>query len=281
MAEIKTLLHYTKSGMKLLKRPSALFEETESLLMISHMRSYSTLIGHILGNHPRVFGHRERHRSYTTSKDLAAFRYHMFLESGKAGKGYAFDKLLHNHCEVSDEVLQNAKVKLFAVLRKPEATMKSVLNLGRLKGETTGFGDEGWVRDYYCGRLLRICEDVERAPLGVRYFDADEMRNNTAAILRGFERWLDLDGGLSEEYELFEDTGAQGGRGDWAGQIRTGKVVQAKKDRYKGISLKPANLEAAEKTYRACRARLLARCTPLAEEQSEVTTQRQVEGMVS
>lgn len=184
-------------------------------------------------------------------------RYHMFLESGKAGSGYAFDKLLHNHCRISDEVLADSRVKFFAVLREPEPTMKSILNMGRLKGETTGFGDEGWVRDYYCARLRQIVAEMEKVPGGVRYLDAEDVRRNTAAVLRGFEHWLGLSGTLSEEYQLFDDSGKPGGRGDWAGEIKSGRVVHSKKDRYNGILLTPSNLEAATATYHECRARLL------------------------
>ncbi|HEX7971345.1 MAG TPA: hypothetical protein VF501_03895 [Thiobacillus sp.] len=67
------------------------------IFLLSHMRAYTSLAGHILGSHPQINGYYEMHLSY---EDAAALDRQ--LETYKQGEvlkensRYLFDKLLHN-----------------------------------------------------------------------------------------------------------------------------------------------------------------------------------------
>lgn len=224
--------------------------------MLSHMRSYSSLLGHILGSHPEIIGHRERHRSYENALQLQLFRYHMFVDNRRAGKGYVFDKLLHNHCRISDAIMRRSDLRLFVVLRRPEPTLKSVLHMGKKKGETTGFGDPEWVGTYYRERLERIVADVRRSPRPVGFLFAEDVVERTEEVLATLGEWLGLSTPLRSDYQIFFDTGSRS-RGDWSDRIRQGKVLPPDEDRYKGIRIPPAILREAETAYEKCREALL------------------------
>lgn len=235
--------------------------------MLSHMRSYSSLLGHILGSHPEIIGHRERHRSYENARQLLLFRYHMFVDNRRAGKGFVFDKLLHNHCRISDPILQRPDLRLFVVLRRPEPTMKSILHMGRKKGENSGFGDPKWVSQYYCERLRQIVDEVRRSPRPVGFLFAEDVVERTDEVLEAMRKWLGLSAPLQRDYQIFFDTGSRS-RGDWSDRIRKGTVLPPDKNRYSDIVLPPLLLEQAQATYEACRRSLLG------QEASEAGEQR-------
>ncbi|QQZ27263.1 hypothetical protein HMY34_16720 [Thiothrix subterranea] len=41
------------------------------IFLLSHMRAYSSLLGHIIGSQPRINGYYEMHQSYLSDADLA------------------------------------------------------------------------------------------------------------------------------------------------------------------------------------------------------------------
>ena len=67
------------------------------IFLLSHMRAYSSTLGHIIGSHPRINGYYEMHQSYLSDADLAQqiadYSQHDNL---KPDSHYQFDKLLHN-----------------------------------------------------------------------------------------------------------------------------------------------------------------------------------------
>ena len=64
-----------------------------ALLVLSHMRSYSTLLAHLLHEHPKISGWEEQHRSYRTTSDLESL---IAGQCNLPGVTVACDNLLHN-----------------------------------------------------------------------------------------------------------------------------------------------------------------------------------------
>ena len=84
------------------------------------MRSYSTLLGHLIGSHPQVTGYAEQHRSYRSFVDLTELRYGIWKLSDYEVKGdYLFDKILHNKHIISDDVLERRDVLPIYGIREP------------------------------------------------------------------------------------------------------------------------------------------------------------------
>jgi hypothetical protein len=89
------------------------------IFLLSHMRAYTSLAGHILGSHPRINGYYEMHISY---EDAAALdrQLAVFLEGDalKPGSRYLFDKLLHNNYTLKPERL-GTDLKILISLAQP------------------------------------------------------------------------------------------------------------------------------------------------------------------
>jgi hypothetical protein len=51
-------------------RVASLLAPRKSLFVLGHMRSYSSLLCHILGSHPQIDGYCETHIKYRTRFDL-------------------------------------------------------------------------------------------------------------------------------------------------------------------------------------------------------------------
>src|SRR5574340_1155650 len=104
------------------------------IFLLSHMRAYTSLAGHILGSHPQINGYYEMHLSY---EDATALRRQMevYLQGDalKANSRYLFDKLLHNDYVLRPEQLGLADVRILVSLAGPEHTIRSIVHLFRQK----------------------------------------------------------------------------------------------------------------------------------------------------
>jgi hypothetical protein len=76
---------------------SAVSDPYARIFLLSHMRAFTSLAGHILGSHPQINGYYEMHISYEDAsaldRQLEMFRQDDVL---KRDSRYLFDKLLHN-----------------------------------------------------------------------------------------------------------------------------------------------------------------------------------------
>jgi hypothetical protein len=246
----------------------SLFKLHRYLFVLSHARSYSTLLCHILGSHGQISGYIESGRPYETAVDL----YRLNANSCESGNyrndcKYVVDKLLYNELTVSDQILGLSRVTPIFVVREPEP---SIVSLTRMRVREHEQGLQNWPEGtdraaaaasaarYYIGRLemlQSLCERLES--LGGRgiLLHARSLLDDTAGTLRFLERALKLDGPLGEEYQVFERTGKPG-HGDTSTMIRTGYVVRDHpKQEEIGI---PADLLArAMDTYMKCMNSLL------------------------
>lgn len=71
------------------------------------MRSYSTLLSHVLGSNKNIDGYSELHYSYLNKLEglKAKIQIMYTLGSGLSGN-YILDKLLHNENQISESFLQ-------------------------------------------------------------------------------------------------------------------------------------------------------------------------------
>src|SRR6185436_15808518 len=72
------------------------------LFVVSHMRSYSSLLCHILGSHPAISGYSEAHQSYFGRNDLDRLARTVREHTEEAAlKPYVLDKVLHDNTEIA------------------------------------------------------------------------------------------------------------------------------------------------------------------------------------
>ncbi len=231
------------------RHPSILLRNYRPVLLLSHMRANTSLLGHILGSNPEVEGYYEMHIGYHSRKSLLRQRLLHFAEHRpKKGARYLFDKVLHDHA-VDLELFRKGKV-MFA-LRSPERTIPSIISLYRKVDPQHEFATEAGAVDYYVSRLACINQLAHNSPVDFLYLDAEALRFATITTLDTLTAFLHLKQPLSERYRTMPLTGRKR-TGDSSEAIGLGKVTQLQRS-YDDIVV-PEWLQArARRAYRETR----------------------------
>lgn len=232
--------------------------QTTRIFLLSHMRAYTSLLGHILGSHPEIDGYYEMHRSYAFSADLERqLRTYAERERPKSGSRYLFDKLLHNDYTLNLALPELGDAKILLALRQPEPTLKSILGLFTKKDADDLYASPVGATTYYVERLQALAAFGQQHPQRYVYFDAERVCADTRCLLDDLGHWLQLESPLTKDYQLFSQTGVAG-TGDSSPAIATGRVIHPAEDHHPAIALDPALLHQAEQAYQTCRQQLVA-----------------------
>lgn len=227
------------------------------IFLLSHMRAYTSLLGHILGSHPQINGYYELHQSYESMQDLArqeqAYTRHDTL---KPGSRYLFDKLLHNGYTLNLQLPELHDAHILLALRQPEPTIKSILHLFANKNSDALYAYPAEATQYYIRRLESLAAFARQHPQRYDYFDAERIRTDTDNLLATLGRWLQLATPLSANYQQFSKTGVAGA-GDTSPVINSGKVM-GNASEYPDIVLEASLLAQAQQAYQACRTQLIS-----------------------
>jgi hypothetical protein len=226
------------------------------IFLLSHMRAFTSLAGHILGSHPQITGYYEMHLSYEDAQAPARQLALLAVTDGlKPGSRYVFDKLLHDDCRLLPERLGVADTKILVSLREPGQTIRSIVSLFRKKGPGEPYAAPAAAARYYVERLGTLAAFCEARPGGYWYYDAQTLTGAPDRLLPALTRWLALDAPLDERYETFSRTGLARS-GDSSSAIRSGRISPAPSD-YADVALPPELLDDARTVYRDCRRRIL------------------------
>ncbi len=222
------------------------------IFLLSHMRAYTSLVGHILGSHPDINGYYEMHLSYAGTDDLdRQLREYRQSEPLKPNSVYLFDKLLHNDYRLETSILSPAKDSLLMSVRNPEQSLKSIVHLFRSKQAFEPYADPAAACDYYVLRLESLAAFSRDNPGQYDYYDAGLIKTDSARLLQVLTRWCRLRSALSDQYRTFALTG-KARAGDSSGFINTGKI-EAAENRYPGVKLEKRLIQRAEQAYNAGR----------------------------
>jgi hypothetical protein len=232
-------------------------EHYSRIFLLSHMRAFTSLAGHILGSHPRINGYFEMHISYDDASDLEkqldVFRQY---ETLKRNSHYLFDKLLHNDYGLNPGQLDLAGIKILVSLLEPEHTIKSTVDLFDKKGSGDPYASPVGAAVYYISRLRMLADFCQSAGLPYYYYDAELFKAAPETLLGKLTDWLELDSPLSGRYQLFSQTG-KAGKGDSSRFIYSGKIEETKVD-YSHISIPEDALSRAHEVYLDCRSGIVA-----------------------
>jgi hypothetical protein len=231
------------------------------LFVISHMRSFSSLLCHILGSHPEISGYGEAQISYFGRNDLDRLARAVREQNDKPEFGrFVLDKILHNARAIAPGVLARPDVHCVFLLRNAADTMASILNMARSQGHTGLLSDPRQVTEYYVLRVQQMQQYATQTGRAI-FVDADRLIADTDAVLGALSRSLSLATALSPEYQTFKMTGKRG-HGDPSPNILTRNVVRSAEERhrdYVSIPIPDDCLARGEAAYAACRD-ALARC---------------------
>lgn len=215
------------------------------VFVLAHMRSGSTLLSHILANHPEFAGAAESHVTYKTPADLPnlAIVTCQRLRKLKLSATYVVDQINHDEY-LTDETLSSPLIhKCVILIRPPEATLQSMISL---------FGcEEKIALDFYIDRLEALAKYGlilrERALL-VEYGDLVDRTEETLATLTDF---LGVTQPFKPDYAALRTTGRFG---DPSRNIGVGRVIRTEPHK---IDIGAEALSQASIAFRHCRERLL------------------------
>ncbi len=217
------------------------------------MRSRSSLLSHILGSNPNIIGYSELHLSYLTWKDLLRLRVNAYLNIREhLHDKYILDKILHNSHSISRNMFEAQNTKFIFLLREPEATIKSIINMSCIYG-IDYYKDPGNALDYYHSRLSMMKYYASMNRTNGLFIESDDLINNTDAVLDDLSNWLGLKTALNAKYSIFKNTG-KFGYGDPLGNIKSGKIL--KTNGHKEIHVPSTLLKKGKDAYESCKKNL-------------------------
>ncbi len=238
----------------ILHSPGALLPKRH-IFLLSHMRAYSSLLGHIFGSNPAICGYYEMHIGYHSWKSLLRQKLLYFRdETPKPNYTCMFDKVLHNDHAVAANILNHSRVSLIFALRPPQQTVPSIVQLYRSTDPTHDFSDATFAAHYYIRRLQELERLASQCRQDFFYLDAEALKEAPDTALAALTGWLQLKEPLSREYQLQSKTSAQR-FGDSSAALRSGHL-ETRVSRYDTAEIAPDLLGKATETYLSVRATL-------------------------
>lgn len=158
---IRRLLHRW-AGDALAIRERALPRDRRIALVLSHMRSGSSLLLHLLLQHPDVAGAGERNQRYRSHRDfdrLAADAYLAQRRFPRRARVFV-DQINHDRFLDRPSLLEDAEVRPVFLLRRPKASLASMV---RVLGRHYDFDLDAAER-YYRRRLAGLGRLAEGTP---------------------------------------------------------------------------------------------------------------------
>lgn len=224
------------------------------LFIFGHMRSRSSVLSHILGSNPRICGYCELHLDYIDQSSLDNMQQQLVSELNcNLNRSYLLDKILGTQHEFSDKVISITKPKAIFLIREPESTLKSIINMGYVTGVKTDQNPE-LALNYYCSRLAQL-EALSKRFEDYFFLESDELIENSDMSLNRLTQWLDLATPLKKDYSLFKNTGKPS-FGDPTEKIKSG--VLTKTEGYPDISISSELIEQGNNAYKQCKNTLLS-----------------------
>ena len=223
-----------------------------AILILGHMRSGSTLLLHLLMTTPEIAAMGERNAVYASEGDLArlVMTTRLARRLPLAKLRYVADQINHSRFTPSRALLGHARVRLIFLIRRPEASIVSLIKL-------TGTHYEAWsverAVDYYVERLEAIARhaDAVSDTAHAVFLPYEDLTDHPRESLAGLQTFLGTRLAFSEHYALHDFTGK---RGDPGPNISTGWI--ARPSPLTEGQLPAGELSRATRAYEGCRDRL-------------------------
>ena len=247
------LTRYWRRAEKFARKPTRGFEilrVKRYILVLSHMRSYSSLLCHILNSNPEVAGYVEMHIAYSGRRDLWRLKWNVFLGTdADVGGRYVLDKILHNGSEVNPVLLRRDDVFVIFSLREPRRTIQSTVAMARSLDPHDWKADPEKVTQAYVRRVKQLRRLAYQELRHATFIDAQRLIDDSPRVLGELTTFLSLKEPLSEEYQTSKLTGVRV-FGDPGKYIKAGNIVRNRED-YSEIELSDDVLEPAFEAYAA------------------------------
>ena len=231
------------------------------LFVLSHMRSYSSLLAHVLGSHPEIDGYCETHLRYYFPFDVLRLQWKVRKLTGEPLSGrYVLDKILHNYA-ISPGILENPRVRAVLLLRQPVEVVQSILHMGMNLDPVARNTNLEHVTSYYVARLERLTDLARKLGRRAAFIESEALLEHTDETLEFLRDYLELSNPLDRHYRSFAKTGAPG-FGDPSPNIRSGNIV-APKTKRDLFAVPPSLVAKVAAAHAACLAACVRNCVPM------------------
>jgi len=240
-------IHKTLSVIRHTKRTR------KAIFLISHMRAYTSLMGHIIGSHPDVEGYYEMHTGYFSWRSLVKWKARYYKnDSPKVSANAMFDKLLHNRYGVGSKFGAALDCRFMVAIREAEPSIASIMKLYARRGDDRSTVDGA--ADYYLDRLKGISSFAQDRAGSFFYYDAEALVEAPGQLLERLTEYLELTKPLAQEYRLSSLSGKRGA-GDSSTLLSSGAIVP-QSGKVEGLPCTPRVQEAVD-TYRRVRSSVI------------------------
>lgn len=206
--------------VSLIRKPSRfLTPQNKYIFLLSHMRSRSSLLSHIIGSSPEISGSGELGISYSNWKK-GLIKQNIAQKEAK----FYFDKILHNGLTKDDKFFSQ-NFKFVVMLRPAEDTIQSVYNMWLRDGYNSQFIPNA--TDYLINRLHFIRDKAKLMKGCFFYINSDDLISDTKVVLSELTEFLGLQQELNSTYKLVENTGVAG-YGDTSEFIYKGRIFDTR-----------------------------------------------------
>jgi hypothetical protein len=227
------------------------------------MRSYSSVLSHVLGSHPQIDGYCETHLRYRFSFDLLRLKWRVRKLTGEPLRGrYVLDKILHNYA-VATAILENPRTRGIILLRQPVDVVQSIVHMGRHLDLNEQNSNVATATQYYVERLGQLTKLARIFGTRAAFVESEVLMSRTDEALGFLQNFLGLDSPLERRYRSFSKTGKPG-YGDPSEMIHSGEIGQRNQDR-PTYSIPSALLNQAVKAHAECLAACRLNCVPVSE----------------
>jgi hypothetical protein len=233
------------------------------IFILSHMRSGSTLLVHLLSSHPKIAGFGEVGIMYRSPAELDELLLKLsdFYKQPRLTQTFALDKLLQNVLLEDRSILNRDDVYPLFLLRDPEQALPSIGHVYTHvypKAAPHLAGDLTSATEYYRARLACL-SDYARSIQGKEragFITHNQLLTETESVFAFLQNWLHLETPFREEYRTHQATG-KAGIGDFSDTIKEGRIVRGEKHEYAAVP--PENMQQARAAFSECE-RVLRQC---------------------
>lgn len=247
--------------MPLLRRAARISEPIAEghLFVLAHPRSGSTLLAHLLNEHPEIVGFGEHHVSYEDPGALADLeaRTAFYARQPRLRTRFVMDKIVIDQHAVAPSVLQSKQARFIFLLREPAATLESY---SRMFTELSTDADRFRKYRRRLGTLVeqaRVIDDPTRSFV----LTYEQLVTRSDDSLAALTTWLGLESPLQPDYQLTPMTGRQSW-GDPSDEIKAGRIL----DKTEAAAIADADVaDAADRLYGSSVRTLTTLCTTVPE----------------
>ncbi|MDJ0509538.1 MAG: sulfotransferase [Crocosphaera sp.] len=238
-------------------------EPYKVLFILSHMRSGSSLLTHILISNSAIKGYGETHINYRSEADLKKLLFHIYFNSQQftnlqdlaklsMNHTYILDKLLHDHKLVNEKLLELDNFYFIFLIREPKRTLMSMLD------HKPHWNEENAIH-YYSKRLSTLSEYAQIINSKQRSFlvTYNQLMDDSDQVFKSLQNFLKTSEVFSEKYQVLKTTGMRN-VGDFKEKIRSGRII--KQPRKLDFSISPHILETGKNKFDHCQAILSKLC---------------------